>query len=365
MTSFPSYKVAAAHVAPIYHDTEKTLDKACSVIAEAARAGVQVIAFPETYIPGFPSWSNVGAPTHTHDYFRKLTQEAIRLDGPEIAQLRTTARRHDIIVSMGFNEKSAFSSTCMWNSNILIGNDGAVLNHHRKLVPTFFEKLVWANGDGAGLRVVDTHVGRIGALICGENSNPLARYTMIAQAEQLHISTYPAIAPMRPTAAAGGYDLEQAIRIRAAAHCFEAKVFNIVSSNFYDETFRRAMEPLGREVMELIENSPRSVSMILDPAGNILGETRCADEGLCIAEINYSEVAEMRRLHDVAGYYNRFDVFNLQVDRRPLDPIHFLDPVSGAVSSDRVAELNGMTRDPAPQLPGVNPRVAAMPPLDA
>jgi nitrilase len=323
MTPYPRFKVAAAHVAPIYHDTAKSVDKACSIIHEAARQGVQLLAFPEAFIPGFPVWSNVGAPTHTHRYFAELAEQAIRLDGPEIERLRDAARRNGIIVSIGFNESTEASSGCIWNSNIFIDSDGSLLNHHRKLVPTYFEKLVWAPGDGAGLRVRDTAIGRVGMLICGENTNPLARYTMIAQGEQIHVSTYPPVAPMRPLAESGGYDLEQAIRIRAAAHSFEGKVFNVVASTFYDATLRKAMEPLGAEVLELMDQTPKSVSMIIDPAGNVVGKTLCGDEGLCIAEIDLSSIRELKRLHDVSGYYNRFDIFRLEVNRQPLEPIHF------------------------------------------
>lgn len=331
MKPYPTFKVAAAHVAPIYHDTAKTVEKALSVIAEAARQGIRLIAFPETFIPGFPVWSNVGAPTHTHAYFDTLCRQAIRIDGPEIAQLRRAAKQHDIIVSMGFNEGTAASSACMWNANVIIGADGGILSHHRKLVPTYFEKLVWAAGDGSGLRVVDTDIGRLGMLICGENSNPLARYSMIAQGEQIHVSTYPPVATMRPIKDMdGGYDLEQAIRIRAAAHSFEGKVFNIVASTYYDSTLRDALADLGPEVVELVERAPKSVSMILDPSGNVLGETRCADEGLCIAEINLSGINELKRLHDVSGYYNRFDVFDVRVNRKRLSPITLNDPPGDA-----------------------------------
>lgn len=335
MESYPKFKVAAAHVAPVYHDTEKTLEKALSIIAEAARQNIRLIAFPETFIPGFPVWSNVGAPTQTHAYFDRLCGQAIRIDGPEIAQLRRAAKKHDIIVSMGFNEGTAASSACIWNANVIIGSDGSILSHHRKLVPTYFEKLVWAGGDGAGLKVVNTDIGKLGMLICGENSNPLARYTMIAQGEQIHISTYPPVATMRPAAdLAGGYDLEQAIRIRAAAHSFEGKVFNIVASTYYDDTLRDALADLGPEIVDLVERAPKSVSMILDPSGNVMGETLCADEGLCVAEIDLSGINELKRLHDVSGYYNRFDVFDLRVNRRRLKPITLSDPGDGKALPD-------------------------------
>lgn len=334
MPNYPKFKVAAAHVAPIYHDRSQTVEKACKIIEETAGQGVRLIAFPESFIPGFPIWAMLAAPIHTHRLFAELASQAIRINGPEIERIRGVARKHQIIVSMGFTEGTHASVGCLWNSNILIGADGSLLNHHRKIVPTFFEKLVWASGDGSGLRVTETDIGRIGMLICGENGNPLARYSLIAQGEQIHISTYPAMAPMRPLKETGGYDLEQAIRIRAAGHSFEGKVFNIVASTFYDETLRNALAPLGEDVVELLDKSPKAVSMILDPAGSVVGSTRCAEEGLVIADIDLSPAVELKRLHDVVGYYNRFDIFHLSVNRSPQHPIHFSE--GSAVHSQEV-----------------------------
>ena len=150
------------------------------------------------------------------------------MPGPEVQQLCEAAREHGIFVSIGISERSPVSVGCLWNSNLLIGADGALLNHHRKLMPTFYEKLIWANGDGEGLRVCDTPIGKLGMLICGENTNPLARYALIAQGEQVHVSSYPPVWPTRPSNQPGRYDLAAAIRIRAGAHSFEGKVFNIV-----------------------------------------------------------------------------------------------------------------------------------------
>src|SRR5262249_747148 len=155
---------------------------------------------------------------------------------------------------------------CLWNSNILIGPDGAILNHHRKLVPTFYEKLIWANGDGRGLRVVSTPAGRIGMLICGENTNPLARYSLMAQGEQVHLSSNPPLWPTRRIAESGGYNLRKAIEIRAGSHAFEAKVFNIVASGCIDSSLRCALEKIDSAMIETLENSPRGVSMALGPS---------------------------------------------------------------------------------------------------
>ncbi|WP_119273595.1 carbon-nitrogen hydrolase family protein [Taklimakanibacter deserti] len=325
MISYPSYKVAAAHVAPIFHDTDRSVLKACATISEAAAHGASLIVFPEGFIPGFPIWSGVVAPIRTHDHFKELAAAAIEIDGPELDRIRSAARKCGVFVSIGFTEATKASVGCLWNANVLIGEDGTILNHHRKLVPTFYEKLVWASGDGAGLRVVDTRLGRLGALICGENTNPLARYTLMAQGEQVHISTYPSVYPTRPLEEDGNYDLENAIRIRAGAHSFEAKVFNIVASAPYDRTARKAVERLGNEALALLEASPKAVSMIIDPTGVVISPTLSAEEGLAYADVDIARCVEPKRLHDVVGYYNRFDVFKLTVDRTSNHPVLFED----------------------------------------
>ena len=348
MPNYPKFKVAAAHYAPIYHDRSKTVEKACKIIEEAAAQGVRLIAFPESFIPGFPTWALMAGPIHTHRLFAELCDQALRINGPEIERIRAVAKKHQIIVSMGFTESTSVSVGCIWNSNVLIGSDGSLLNHHRKIVPTYFEKLVWANGDGSGLRVNETEIGRIGLLICGENGNPLARYSLIAQGEQIHISTYPPMCPMRPLKEmTGGYDLEQAIKIRAAGHSFEGKVFNIVASTPYDDTLRNALAPLGDDVVELADKCAKSVSMIIDPSGTLVSSTMCKEEGLVIAEIDLSPAVELKRLHDVVGYYNRFDIFHLSVNRSPQHPIHFSE--NGADSSD--AHITRARKNDAAQSP--------------
>lgn len=324
MIEFPKPKVAAAHVAPVFLDTPRTMDKACSLITEAAAHGADLIAFPESFIPAFPVWAAAQSPVLGHDLFSALARNALRMDGPEIDRLRNTARRHGIMVSMGFTEGTAASVGCLWNANVLIGADGTILNHHRKLVPTFYEKLIWANGDGWGLRVVDTRIGRIGVLICGENTNPLARFALMAQGEQIHIATYPPVWPTRATRE-GNYDLEQAIKIRAGGHSFEAKAFTIVTSAVYDGSARAALSTLSAEAHRILEEAPRAVSLIFGPTGMPISEVMCANEGILYANLDLAQCVEPKQFHDVVGYYNRFDVFKLRIDRTRTAPAAFED----------------------------------------
>lgn len=320
---FPRSKIAACHASSVFLDSAKSIDKACDLIAESARAGASLVAFPESFVPGFPVWAALQAPILSHDFFKAMAVQALRIDGPEIAKVRMAANRHDVIVSLGFTEGTEASVGCLWNSNVLIGPDGALLNHHRKLVPTFYEKLVWANGDGRGLKVVDTRIGRVGMLICGENTNPLARYTLMAQGEQVHISSYPPVWPTRPASQSGGYNLRRAIEIRAGSHAFEAKAFNIVASGCMDVGMRDTLARANPAMLETLESTPRGVSMIIDPTGEIISEVLCDHEGIVYAEIDIARCVEPKQFHDVAGYYNRFDVFNLTVDKSPRDPVTF------------------------------------------
>lgn len=325
MSGYPKFKACAAHVAPVFLDAPATIQKACSLIAEAAGAGARLIAFPESFVPGFPLWAPVQAPIKNHEFFKRMAANSIEVPGPEVSALCAAAREHAITVSIGISERSPVSVGCLWNSNLLIGEDGALLNHHRKLVPTFYEKLVWANGDGDGLRVSATAIGKIGMLICGENTNPLARYSLIAQGEQVHVSSYPPVWPTRPSNEPGRYDLAAAIRIRAGAHSFEGKVFNVVSSAFLDKDTLEILHDIGREARETLEQSPQAVSMVLGPSGEIVSDTLCESEGLLYQDIDVALCVEPKQFHDIVGYYNRFDVFDLKVTRKRLSPIEFID----------------------------------------
>ncbi len=331
---YPRFKAAACHVASVYLDTNKTIDKACDWIAEAAQNGASLVAFPEAFVPAFPIWAALQAPIHSHEFFRLLVSQALKLDGPELHKVRVAAKTHGVIVSIGITEGTDASVGCIWNTNVIIGSDGNILSHHRKLMPTYFEKLVWAPGDGRGLRVVSTEIGRLGMLICGENTNPLARYSLIAQGEQVHVSSYPPTWPTRPVSQKGGYDLRRAIEIRAGAHSFEGKLFNVVTSGVIDLSMRDALANMDKGMIETLERSPRPVSMFLDPSGNVISEVLSENEGILYADIDVAACVEPKQFHDVVGYYNRFDVFSFGVDRRPLTPATFIDKTGNTLETD-------------------------------
>ena len=344
----PRFKAAAVHAAPVFLDCHATTEKAIAIMREAAKAGAQLIAFPETYIPAFPVWAALWAPIDNHDLFVRMAEQSVLADGPEVARICAEARALGVTVSIGVSERSPVSAGGLWNSNLLIGEQGDVLVHHRKLVPTFYEKLIWASGDGAGLKVADTKVGRVGCLICGENTNPLARYALMAQGEQVHISSWPPMWPTRRPSGGGNFNNVVANRIRASAHCFEAKVFGIVTAGFMDAAMRAFLLERDPAIVDVIDHTPRAASFFVDPTGEVLGDLLQDDEGIAYAEIDLNRCIEPKQFHDVVGYYNRFDVFDVSVNRTRLTPATFHDDVRAAPSAEST-----------PQLPPADPAIRA------
>lgn len=199
-----------------------------------------------------------------------------------------------------------------------ISNEGRILGRHRKLVPTWAEKLTWANGDASSLKVHQTSIGPLGALACGENTNTLARFALLAQGELVHIASYIAL-PVAPK----DYDMAEAIRLRASAHCFEGKVFTIVSCSTVSEEIMDAMSATHPEARELLARPNSAFSGIIGPDGRVVGEPLVDKEGIVYGEIDLNRCIQPRQMHDITGHYNRFDIFDLQVNRRPLTAARF------------------------------------------
>ena len=314
----PRCRVAAVQAAPVFLDREATVDKAISLISEAARAGAQLVAFPEVYVPGYPYWNRLENVFRTSAYFAELVKNAVAVPSPASERLCEAARAAGVHVVIGINERPANTLGTLYNTNLVIGPEGEILLRHRKLMPTYAEKLVWGFGDGTSLRVLDTPIGKLGTLICGENTNPLARFALIAQGEQVHVSNYPAL----PGGDAGGYDLTEDIRLRAAAHAFEGKVFNVVASAVIDASVVEKVADT-EEKRRIMSGPQMGLTGVFAPTGRLLSETVApGEEGIVYADCDMEAIIGPKLRHDVAGHYNRFDVLSLTLNRAPLEPIH-------------------------------------------
>jgi len=357
-------RAAICHVAPVFLNAKATTQKAVNLIHEASRRSANLVVFPESFIPAFPVWSALQAPHQNHDFFHRMVQESIAANGPELTAISDAAKQANVVVNIGFSEKSPHSTATLYNSNILFDphdnsskHSGIRIRPHRKLMPTFFEKLTWSPGDGAGLVVQQTKFGNIGALICGENTNPLARYALMTQAEQIHISTWPAIWPTRvrttsenetPDQSSSSknistnYDNISANRIRAAAHCFEAKCFGIVSAGYLSASCKEVISTActdPKTIRAQLDAAPQAASMFIDPTGalipgSIYDERTDSwqrkdflqnEEGTLYADLDLEACVEGKQYHDVTGGYQRMDVFEFRVDRRRKEPAVFVD----------------------------------------
>lgn len=320
MLELPRSKVAAVQTAPVFLDAAATVDKACALIAEAARNGAQLVAFPEVFVAGYPYWNWLMTPIEGSAWFERLCHSAIEIDGPEVSQLCAAAREHGCVVVIGINERERRSLGTLYNSNLIIGADGTLLGRHRKLVPTWAEKLTWSGGDGSSLRVYDTAVGPLGTLACGENTNTLARFALLSEGELVHVANYIAL-PVAPAA----YNMAEAIRIRAAAHSFEGKLFTIVSCSTVSEEIIEAMSRDRPACRALLERPSSAFSGVIDPQGNLIGEALIDEEGIVYADIDLNQCIQPKQMHDIIGGYNRFDIFDLRIDRTPRASAAFWD----------------------------------------
>ncbi len=316
MLNLPRFKAAAVQAAPVFLDPAATVDKAASLICEAAANGAELVAFPEVFVAGYPYWSWIADPIAGSPWFEKLARASILVPGPEIDRLCTAAREAGVHVVIGVNERSPVSVATLYNTLVFIGPDGAILGKHRKLVPTWAEKLTWTHGDGSTLKVYDTAIGPLGGLACGENTNTLARFSLLAQGELVHVASYIAL-PVAPP----DYDMAEAIKVRAAAHCFEGKLFTIVSCSTVSEEIIAAMETLVPDARARLERKNSAFSGILGPDGRVVGQPLIDEEGIVYGEIDLSRCIQPKQMHDIIGHYNRFDVFDLRVNAVPQQPV--------------------------------------------
>lgn len=315
---YPRFRAAAVQAAPVFLDTDATIEKACTLIAEAGAGGASLVVFPEVFVPGYPYWNWTMNPIKGSPWFERLFRAAVDIPGPEIDALGEAARTAGVLVVIGVNERDQYSMGTLYNSLVFIGDDGTILGVHRKLVPTWAEKLTWGNGDGSSLRVYDTRIGRIGGLACGENTNTLARFALLAQGENVHTANYIAL----PTAPAD-YDMVEAIKVRAAAHSFEGKVFTIVACSAITPEIVDAVAH-DDESRAMLERKHVAFSGVFGPDGRLIGEGLIDEEGIVYADIDLNACIQPKQMHDIIGHYNRFDVFSLQVNRTPQRPVQLV-----------------------------------------
>ena len=316
---FNKFKAATVQTSPVFLNAEKTIDKAITFIKEASENGAQLIAFPEVFVSGYPYWNWIMTPVQGSKWYEKLYKSAITADGSEVKRICDAAKEFNIHIVIGINERGP-SFGEIYNTNLIIDNLGNLIGKHRKLVPTWAEKLTWSSGDGSSLKVYKTEIGPIGTLACGENTNTLARFALLAQGELIHVANYISL-PVAPP----DYDMAEAIKIRAAAHSFEGKLFTIVSCSTISQEIKDALREDVPNVDELLTRKNSAFSGFIGPNGAAIGTPLIDEEGIVYADIDLEKCIQPKQMHDILGHYNRFDIFDLRINTAPTRNITFID----------------------------------------
>ena len=308
MPAEQSFTIAAVQAAPVFLDLDRTVDKACALIEEAADHGASLIVFPEAFLPAYPLWVWFIPSGHTHqlrELYTALHRQSVTIPGSAISRIAEAAARTHTCVAMGMNERNSESSDgSLFNTMVMIDATGHILGRHRKLVPTGGERLVWAQGDGSDLEVYHLPFARVGGLICWENYMPLPRYALAAWGEQIHLA---------PTWDRGEPWTSSMRHIAKESRCFVVSCCQSFRKNDIPDEWSFKREYLGG-----IEDwiNPGS-SLIADPDGKVIAGPLVHEEGILYAEVNSAQLVGPRWQLDIAGHYSRPDVFELRVHRSP------------------------------------------------
>jgi len=299
------FRVAAVQATPVFLDREATIAKGCALIAQAGAEGARIIAFPEVWVAGYPVWLDNAPGAALWDHppakraFARLVASAVTVPGPETARLGAAARAAGAYVVMGIHELGGGTLYC---SLLYFGPDGALLGVHRKLMPTYQERMLWGQGDGGGLIVLDTPLGRLGGLCCWEHWMPLARQALHERGETLHVAAWPSVHEMHQVASRG--------------YAFEGRAFVVATGT----VLRRRDLPDDLELLRAIPGEPgdflqRGGSAIIGPDGLYLAGPVWEEETIVYADVDPERAVEERLTLDVAGHYSRPDVFQFRVNR--------------------------------------------------
>jgi nitrilase len=305
-------RAAAVQISPVLFSRDGTTEKVLQAIAQAAQAGAELVVFPETLIPYYPYFSFVQPPVLMGKAHMQLYEESVVVPGVVTDAVGRAARSYGIVVVLGVNEREQGS---LYNTQLIFDADGNLLLKRRKITPTYHERMVWGQGDGSGLQVVDTAVGKLGALACWEHYNPLARFALMAQHEQIHCAQFPG--------SLVGQVFADQIEVTIRHHALEAGCFVVNATSWLSPEQVEQITP-DQSLQRVLRGGCNTA--IIGPEGNHLCSPLTEGEGIVIADLDFSLITKRKRMMDSVGHYSRSDLLQLHLNRIPNSLITTLAP---------------------------------------